>query len=393
MGGGKSFFGCRYSVQLAEDNPGVRGYLCRAEAVTFKRTTLITMLDTEEGVGILSRPGWTHRITDQCFIHANGSRLDYGGISSTEDRDKVKSMNLTFAFVDEASEVDQVSARLIEARCNRQVAFSPHAVTLYASNPEPCWLQSDFIDDPKPGRRYVQSLPSDNTKLPEGYLAHLRETYADMPELLDAYLNGSWGAIGAQDKVFSAALVQASMARTVAFGTTCEWGIDVARMGDDKTKVYERRGMVARKVTEWAKQDTRTTSDKIVALYRAAAVKPTRVKVDDIGVGGGVTDNLKAAGLPVVGVNVGERADEADKFANKRAELAWHLRVLMEDGAALPQDEALRSELTAFRYFVRSGRIVIESKEDLKKRLGRSPDDADALILAFAPVREFVFAM
>jgi hypothetical protein len=94
----------------------------------------------------------------------------------------------------------------------------------------------------------------------------------------------------------------------------------------------------------------------------------------------------------VVGVNVGESARESDKFANKRAELTWHLRVVLEDGGCLPESETLRSELTALRYLVRSGRLAIESKDEAKKRLGRSPDHADALVLAFAPVSVFAFA-
>ena len=393
MGGGKSYFGCRLAVDLAENHAGIRGYLCRAEAVTFKRTTLLTMLDPDEGVGLLDRPGWSHRISDQCLTHSNGSRLDYGGLATNDDREKIKSMNLTFTFVDEASEVDQVSARLLEARCSRQANFAELAFALYATNPEPCWLEADFIDDPKAGRLFVPALPTDNPYLSEGYVEHLRETYADLPDLLDAYLNGSWGAIGSNDKVFPAELVSRAMQRDVEATGAIEWGVDVARMGDDKTVVYERRGVVPRMLAEWGKQDTHTTSEKIAALYRAAESKPSLVKVDDIGVGGGVTDNLKAAGLPVRGVNVGESAWEKDKFANQRAELAWHLRVVLEDGGALPADERLRSELTAFRYFVRSGRLVIESKDELKKRLGRSPDLADALILAFAPTRSLDFAL
>lgn len=391
MGGGKSYLICRRAIELAETYPGVRGYLCRAEAVTFKRTTLMTMLDSDEGVGVLQRPGWKHHMSDQYFKHSGGSRIDYGGLASDEDRDKVKSMNLTYAEVDEASEVDQVSSRLIESRCGRQTKFMGIAHVIYASNPEPCWLETDFISTPTADRRFVPALASDNPTLPPGYIEHLKATYADMPELLDAYVNGSWAAIGSSDKVFPGELVLAAMSRISVPSGTVEWGVDVARMGDDKTTVWERRGDIARRLEKWAKQDTRTTSDKLVGLYGVADPKPTLIKVDDIGVGGGVVDNLVAAGLPVVGINVGAPAKENDKYANMRAELAWHLRVVLEGGGSLPEDEMLRSELMAMRYFFRSGRLVLEEKAEVKRRLGRSPDDADAVILAFAPARTSVF--
>jgi hypothetical protein len=385
--GGKSYFGCRYAVQLAEEHPGIRGYLCRAEAVTFKRTTLMTMLSpAPDGVDVLSRPGWTHRLSDQCFTHENGSRLDYGGIAANEDREKVKSMNITFAFVDEASDTDQLSTRMLESQCNRQADFTSFACALYTSNPEPCWLQADFIDNPRPGRAFVQSLPSDNRYLPQGYLEHMAETYADMPELLDAYLHGSWSALGGMDSVFPHSLLMAACNREGDATGDRQWGVDVARFGDDHTVVYERVGTSRPvKLAEWSKQDTRMTSDKLVALYHAAANKPKVIAVDDIGLGGGVTDNLKAEKLPVRPINVGEAAKESDKFVNKRAEVAWHLRVVLEAGGSLPDDAGLRAELGAMKWFPRSGRIAVTPKEDLKKSLGRSPDHADALILSFAP--------
>ena len=382
-GGGKSYLGCRRAVELAEAHSGIRGYLCRLEAFSFKHTTLLTLLGT---VDVLSRPGWRHKASDQYLIHDNGSRLDYGGLASNEDRDKLKSMELTFGFVDEASDVEQLSARMLEASCHRQPEFADLSFVLYASNPEPCWLQMDFIDEPKAGRTFVPALPADNPYLDAHYVDHLRETYEDFPELLDAYANGSWAAIGSVDRVFPASLVAAAMKRQVDASTPIQWGVDVARYGDDSTVVYERRGTHVRLLAEWKRQDTHTTSEELIALFRAADQKPSAVVVDDVGVGGGVVDNLRAAHLPVRGVNVGESAHAAAKFKNLRAELAWHLRTVLEGGGSLPQDERVRSELTAFRYLVQGGRIAIEGKKELKKRLGRSPDHADALILAFAPV-------
>ena len=387
MGGGKSHFGCQRAVELAEQHPGIRGYLCRAEATTFKRTTFMTMLaPPPDGLGILSRPGWTHKLSDQCFLHENGSRLDWGGLATNDDRDRIKSLTLTFAFVDEASDVEPRSARLLESRCNRQSEHAAHSCVIYTSNPEACWLQADFIDNPLPGRAFIQSLPSDNTFLPVGYLEHMAETWADMPDLLDAYLNGSWSALGGVDRIFSFDLLAAACARDGDGTGERQWGVDVARFGDDHTVVYERVGTSRPvKLAEWSKQDIHTTSDKIEALYHAARPKPKVIAVDDIGLGGGVTDNLKAAKVPVRAVNVGAAAKEADRFANKRAELTWHLRAVLESGGSLPDDPGLRAELGALKWLPRSGRIAVTPKDEIKRFLGRSPDRADALILAFAP--------
>lgn len=387
MGGGKSWLLCALAVQTCERTPGARVYLCRRESVVFKRTTLTVML---ADVDILGRGGWEHHISDQYFSHANGSRIDYGGLADNADREKIKSLNLSSCGIDEASEVDQISARLLESRVGRIKEAAGSEWIVYVTNPEPCWLQAEYVDKQVDGRAYVQALPSDNPHLGEQYVAHLRATYADTPELLDAYLNGVWGAIGAHDRVYHPQAINDAMARVAEPSTSCVWGIDVARFGDDKTVVYECRGTAARQIAVWRHKDTRQTADDIVALFRAAEHDaPAAIAVDDCGVGGGVTDNLRRAGLPVTGVNVAVAATDREKYFNLRAEMAWTLRGMLNAGSiTLPHDDGLRLELASLRYEIRNGRILVERKDELKARLGHSPDAMDALTLAVCAARE-----
>jgi phage terminase large subunit len=99
--------------------------------------------------------------------------------------------------------------------------------------------------------------------------------------------------------------------------------------------------------------------------------------------------------LLVSAVNVSEAATDPERFKNLRAELWWNLRErlnpnprLNPDPIALPPDDVLMADLTNVKYRINSrGQIEIESKEDIKKRLGRSPDRGDAVVLAFAPGR------
>ena len=74
----------------------------------------------------------------------------------------------------------------------------------------------------------------------------------------------------------------------------------------------------------------------------------------------------------------------AQRFLNLRAQMLWHLRELLEDGkVALPPDEKLADELCAIRWTVMSaGKIQIEANDELRSRLGRSPDRADAVAMA-----------
>jgi hypothetical protein len=119
----------------------------------------------------------------------------------------------------------------------------------------------------------------------------------------------------------------------------------------------------------------------------------TRVKVDSIGVGFGVIGELRndreLRGVQIVGVNVGEKASKPDKYANLRVEIWWEVgRLLSErrgwDLSGMENADTTVAQLLEPQWDADSqGRIRVEKKEEIIKRLGRSPDNADALLLAF----------
>jgi hypothetical protein len=105
--------------------------------------------------------------------------------------------------------------------------------------------------------------------------------------------------------------------------------------------------------------------------------------VDIIGVGAGVYDRLREMGYTVVPFQGSERAYRPDKFKNRRAEMWWGFRVGLENGIIDldPDDEDLHSQLQSVKWMVdSSGRIQIESKDDVRDRGLPSPDKADAAI-------------
>ena len=95
-------------------------------------------------------------------------------------------------------------------------------------------------------------------------------------------------------------------------------------------------------------------------------------------------------------MNVSERSNDPDRYHNLRAELWWNFRELLDpdkEPISLPPDDDLLSELASVKYKIDSrGAIQIESKDDMKKRLGHSPDRADAAVLAFSNANHEGFA-
>ncbi len=111
----------------------------------------------------------------------------------------------------------------------------------------------------------------------------------------------------------------------------------------------------------------------------------TRVFVDGVGVGASVVDQARRLGLPVIDVNFGGGSGRRN-FANKRAECWWRVRERLQTGSlSLPQDDLLAGDLTAPKFWHDGqGRILLEPKDQIRNRLGRSPDSGDALALSFA---------
>ena len=164
-------------------------------------------------------------------------------------------------------------------------------------------------------------------------------------------------------------------------------GIDIARFGDDKTAVARRRGRQAFKIQTYKSMSIVETANLCARIINEE--QPLRLNLDAGGVGGGVYDILldRGYGQIVRGVNFAEKAQEIEKYGNRRAEM-WdrvHLWLTSELPVSLVDCDGLCEDLTApNKKYDSLGRLLIEAKEDIKKRLGRSTDVADALALTFA---------
>ncbi|MDE1971164.1 MAG: terminase family protein [Patescibacteria group bacterium] len=167
-------------------------------------------------------------------------------------------------------------------------------------------------------------------------------------------------------------------------------GVDVARGGKDMTILAPRHGNWYDRLKKHA--GTATPDGPIVAGLCVAAVRDgAPIHIDVIGVGSSPYDFLNNMGIQVVGVNVAEKAIATDKtgrlrFMNLRSQLHWQLREDLDPanntGIALPPDSALLAALTAPRWRLRGAEIQVESRDEIIARIGRSPDELSAIILA-----------
>jgi hypothetical protein len=164
-------------------------------------------------------------------------------------------------------------------------------------------------------------------------------------------------------------------------------GVDVARFGDDKTVITMRRGRLVLPQTILGKLDTVDVAGRVKDAVKDIG-DVEQIAVDDIGVGGGVTDMLRRDfGPKVVGVNSAIRLSDGSNY-NLRSRMWRDMREYLKT-AKLPVDHDLKTDLTALQYLYKAGEMLIESKQDAKKRGVKSPDRADSLALTFAEPPKF----
>lgn len=159
-------------------------------------------------------------------------------------------------------------------------------------------------------------------------------------------------------------------------------GIDVARFGSDRTVIFPRQGLRAFKPVVMMG----ARSHEIAARIALAKDKwKCEVEIVDGtgGFGSGVVDSLIQAGHSPIEIHFSGKAID-NRYYNKRSEMWFNMADWIKRGGSIPNDDDLIKELCAPTYAFQGGRFLLEPKEQIKARLGYSPDSADALCLTFA---------
>lgn len=197
------------------------------------------------------------------------------------------------------------------------------------------------------------------------------------------------GEFGQTDGVISLAVVEAAQARSLVPSDTADviLGCDVATTGTDETVISSRCDKRIRLERIRHGQDTMATAGdcaQIAGAYRSLG-RNVRIVVDSIGVGEGVADRLIELGFNVTKYKSSEKAIDADKYPNRRSE-TWYTCAEQLAEMDLDADDMLAADLAAPKGSMNSrGQLVVEPKDITKKRLGRSPDRGDSVLMTLVP--------
>lgn len=397
-GGGKSWFLCCWIFAQATHNPHSKWFFFRKRGVDFTNTTLET---------------WKKAIpVSQYSINPNskkitmkGSRavIDYGGLDDEQAVEKLNSAEYSGGAIDQAEEITKDSFAMCRGTLRHKKRYCtdhdnscsmtcPNREYAYqirmSANPRQCWLKNDFILAPKKGFKFIQALPVDNCYLPGTYVENLREAYGHREEMIQAYLYGSWDEAEGHDICIRNADIQSNK-DLMPHGSIRKRIIvnDPSHFGNDEnvTYVFEQTDTLAYVIHQElvTKRDTMDTSGRLAALkFKYDA---TDIFVDCIGIGAGICDQLAEQGQPVHRIASSSKPTndlDQKKYLNLRAQMWMEAGEKFAKRQAKTHDDILDGQLSSITFdYKPNGVMQVQSKADIKKKLGNSPDRADAFVM------------
>jgi hypothetical protein len=399
-GGGKSVIGCYCLLKSSLRYPGTRWLMGRSVLKSLRETTLQTFLWTCRRQGVKMGAHFqlnnsNAKLNPDCVEFKNGSLVflkDLQRKPSDPNFDSFGSLEITGAFVDEASQVGETAWNVVMSRIRHDVTKNGLVAKMLGTcNPSKNFLYSRFYKPSRDGslprdRAFIQALVTDNPEIDPAYAANLLRLD---PVQRARLLEGNWeydddpSALIDYDKavdLFTNAHVRPSGKRYLT--------IDVARLGKDRSILRAWDGLVSIAKRVIPRCRLTELADAARAMQREHSVPNSNTIADEDGVGGGLVDMLGCRGF-VGGSRPVEVPGAANNYANLRSQCYFWLAdrvnaaAMYLPGEKVADREAIVEELEQVRQkdADKDGRLAVIGKDSIKAHIGRSPDEADTLMM------------
>lgn len=371
-GTGKSLCGITKGMELSREYPDNLGVIFRQEFTDLRDSTL---RDFSTYTG-LEADG------SRDVVLENKSTIMFRHI---EEMNNIQNINLGWFWIEQAEELEtDEEFFILWGRLRR--AGIPHQGYITANTKGHNWIWRLWKQGKLKGNDLIEATTFDNEdNLPADFMASLETLKLEKPHLYARFVMNSWEESDTIDQVLQPQWVQDSidrqlvsvegMARRVVV-------IDPARYGDDETVIYGFQGykIIDSEITRQV--STMETAGK--AIIMRDRINAGGIACDEIGIGAGIVDRLKELRQIVIPINSASASNKPERYRNLRAEI-WDTgaQKFYNGQASIPKDDKLIEQLLAPKYktIESNGKLLIESKEDIKKRLGCSPDRADTYMM------------
>lgn len=314
--------------------------------------------------------------------HQTKSEIIFTGFYGQERKQTIKSLEgVDIAWIEEAQTLSKGSLQLLDPTIRKEDSEIWFGFNRLMSD-DPVWLFKEKTPEELKQEIFINYY--DNPYLPSILLEQALRDKANHEKGLNEDYPHIWlgDPIGLSDRnIMKLSEVVAAMSREIELLGQEQIGADIARFGDDRIVFYKRIGFKLVSERVYKKCSVVETANNLKDF--AKNNKQTPIKIDDTGVGGGVTDILKSEGFNAIAVNFGQTANDPNKYPNAISEMWFSLKDQINE-VQLISDQELKSELATREWKIdNKGRRCVESKEEYKKRYYKSPDKADACLLCF----------
>lgn len=401
-GWGKSYVGVSWMWMMCNTYPWIRWAFWRRELKRLKQTTLNSYFKFINDYNIPEPQRGNYNAQDGVIKFENGSEillLDLAYSPSDPEYANLGSLELTLAFVDESAEVDEKAIEILSTRVWRQhnEKYSITPKLLETFNPDKWHVYRRFFKPMREWklpeyRKFITALATDNTFLPKSYIEQLEKASEVTKQRL---LYGNFDYDDTPWRLFEYnKLLAMFWEHELNKNDDAYISIDVARSGKDKTIVYIWSGMSVVKVIEEAKSNILSLWERIKQLAYEYNVPRKNIIADENGVGGGLIDVLGCTGFinnasPIAPKSSKLNLANVRNFEHLKTQCYFALAKVVNDWLLkISYDETwfknkLIEELDVIVEIEldRDGKVKLIKKEDVKAKLGRSPDYADALMM------------
>ena len=390
-GGGKSWLGCVWISYLCLNYQGIRCLIGRAVLQQLKLTTLNTLFEVLQMMGLKSGEHYTFNGQSNVLTFNNGSEIilkDLAFQPSDPNYDSLGSLEVSAVFIDEATQITSLCYSIVKSRIRFKLThYNLIPKVLLTCNPSNNWIKKDFYlpfveDRLEINKAFVPALPLDNPHLPESYIQMLKEL---PPQQRKRLLEGDWNYMDDTDSLFEFDSISGSIFKDSPNPQDKKYlSVDVARFGSDRSIVAIWVGLVVTEVLVFSKLSTTELSSQIKDLIAKYGIHPSNVIVDSDGVGGGVADQIRGTNF----VNNSKPLHDQN-FSNLKSQCYVKLADMFREGKISlnlldpTTIDDLTQELLAVKLkdVDKDNKVQVQSKEEMKKVLGKSPDLSDALMM------------
>lgn len=391
VGSAKTTLGVVWVISMCLKYPKTRYLIGRSKYTQLRLTTMKTLIDV---LGWMSlKPDEHYNLNNQTNIltFINGSEIIFKDLAyypSDSEYDSLGSLEITGAFLDEASQIDYKAYNVIKTRLRYKLnEYNLIPKLLMTCNPSQGWLKKEFYIPFIEGtlehnKQFVQALPTDNPYLPESYLETLRNLPSEQYKRL--YL-GDWNFSDDINNLFKYDDIINSMFSLDINQTNEKYlSVDVGRFGTDLSIIIAWVGNVIIDIQTYQKNSITQLATEVESYMKSFNVKRTNVIVDDSGVGGGLTDILKCKGFIS-----GEKPINGENYQNLKTQCYVKLSDMFKNGEISINinnptliDKIIEELLVVkLKDTDKDGKVTINTKDEQKRILGHSPDFGDAMMM------------